>query len=128
MGSNSVRTAIAVAFALLMLTAVTTGARAAGEKFFVIAESVSTSMEARRIIRQQRWQEAPLRQAEYVLVVVRSSLMMPLIGIYDGIGELQRDAENQLNISGPNFVVYIFRLDDNLRPTELKRVNYPARD
>jgi hypothetical protein len=65
-----------------MLTAVTTGARAAGEKFFVIAESVSTSMEARRIIRQQRWQEAPLRQAEYVLVVVRSSLMMPLIGIY----------------------------------------------
>jgi hypothetical protein len=79
-GGNMKRT---ITFVLFNAPGVSTGARAAGEKFFVIAESVSTSMEARRIIREQRWEEAPLRRAEYVLVVVRSRLMMPLSGIYE---------------------------------------------
>jgi hypothetical protein len=59
---------------------------------------------------------------------VRSELEMPLTGFYESVGELKRDAEMQLNISGSNYVVYIFGLDDDLRPTELKRIAYPAND
>jgi hypothetical protein len=102
--------------------------QSAGEQVYVIAESVSTSMEAHRIINQRRWIEVRLRRAQFVLVVVRSELEMPLTGFYESVGELKRDAEMQLNISGSNYVVYIFGLDDDLRPTELKRVAYPAND
>jgi hypothetical protein len=102
--------------------------RSAGEQVYVIAESVSTSMEAHRILYQQRWVEVPLRRARFVLVVVRSELEMPLTAFYESVGELKRDAEMQLNISGSNYVVYIFGLDDDLRPTELKRIAYPAND
>jgi hypothetical protein len=79
-------------------------------------------------MQRQRWAEAPLRRADLVLVVVRSELQMPLSGIYSSVTELKQDAEMQLNISGSNFVVYVFALDDDLRPTELKRVAYPAHD
>jgi hypothetical protein len=53
---------------------------------------------------------------------------MPVSGIYSSVIELKQDTETQLNISGSNFVVYIFALDDDLRPTELKRIAYPAHD
>ena len=53
------------------------------------------------------------------------SLMPPTTEVVDA---LRRDAEMQLNISGSNFVIYVFALDDNLVPTELKRTSYPARD
>jgi hypothetical protein len=102
--------------------------QSAGEQFYVIAESVSTSMEAHRILDLKRWAEVPLRRAQFVLVVVRSELEMPLTGFYESVAELKEDAEAQLNISGSNYVVYIFKLDDELRPTELKRIAYPARD
>jgi hypothetical protein len=55
-----------------------------------------------------------------VLVVVRSELEMPLMGFYLSVAELKQDAETQLNIAGTNFVVYVFALDDDLRPTESK--------
>lgn len=103
-------------------------ARAAGESVFIIAEIVSTSMEARRIASEQQWQIAPLRRAQYALVVVRSELESPLLGTYRSIHELQRDAANQLNIAGSNYVVYIYALDDDLRPSEVKKLAYPARD
>ena len=105
-----------------------TPVEAAGELVYVIAKSVSTSMEARSIAASQGWQVVPLRQADYALVVVRSSLDYPLSGSYESVFELEEDADNQLNISGPNFVVYLFSLDDNLRPTELDRVSYPVRE
>jgi hypothetical protein len=103
-------------------------AYAAGEKFYIIAESVSTSIEARRIMHQQGWVEVPLRRADYVLVVVRSELSMPLSGSYRSINDLKRDAEFQLNISGSNFVVYVYSLDEELKPTEVLRRNYKYRD
>jgi hypothetical protein len=31
-----------------------------------------------------------------------------------------------LNIAGSNFIVYVFQLDDDLRPTEVRHVAYPA--
>jgi hypothetical protein len=117
-----------ILLALSLFVLIGTKAQSDGEQVYIIAESVSTSMEARRILQHQRWTEAPLRRADLVLVVVRSGLQMPLSGIYSSVAELKQDAEMQLNISGSNFVVYVFALDDNLRPTEVKRVVYPADD
>src|SRR6266851_2977991 len=116
------RLLIAAIFLLLAVSA----SRAAGERVYVIADSISTSMEAQRILYRQRWTAVPLRRAQFALVVVRSELEMPLMGFYSSVAELKEDAEMQLNITGSNFVVYVFTLDDDLRPTELKRIAYPA--
>jgi len=83
-------------------------------------------MEARSIISKQGWVETSLRNADAVLVVVRSMLYYPLSSSYRRFDELERDAEMQLNISGENFHVYIYNLDERLRPTELKHVSYKA--
>jgi hypothetical protein len=103
-------------------------AKGAGENVYGIAESVSTNMEAQRIVQQQRWTIVPLRRAQFVLVVVRSELEMPLTGFYSSVAELKQDAEMQLNIAGSNYVVYVFGLEDDLRPREFKRIVYPAND
>jgi hypothetical protein len=75
---------------------------------YVIADSVSTRMEARRIMQQKGWSEIPLRQAHYALVVVRSMLWDPLGSTYDSVGELKEAAAQQMNISGDDFVVPLF--------------------
>jgi hypothetical protein len=93
---------------------------------YIVAKSVSTSMEARRIITQNKWTESRMRQADFALVVVRSELQDPLRGSYDNICQLEEDADGQLNIAGSNFIVYVFQLDDDLRPTEVRHVAYPA--
>ena len=111
-----------------LFCALTFGVRAAGELFYVITDSVSTDMEAYRILVQQHWLEVPLRRAQFALVVVRSETESPLIGIYSSLDALRHDAEMQVNISGSNYVVYVFALDDDLRPTELKRISYPVND
>lgn len=69
----------------------------------VIAPSVSTSMEARRLIAQQKWTVGKFKTADAILVVVRSALFNPLQANYRFIGELSKDADNQLNIAGPKF-------------------------
>src|SRR5262249_5483062 len=86
----------------------------------VIAPSVSTSMKAREIraaVLKKR--EVSLRYAEAILVVVRSSLFNPLRSSYDSVGELKRDADNQLNIAGPKFHVYTYSIDDDLAVSQL---------
>jgi hypothetical protein len=126
---NKRRTAILVAVAIaLSLSSSSSAVQPAGQRVYVIAESVSTGMEAQRILYQQRWTTAPLQQAQFVLVVMRSELEMPLTGFYSSVADLKHDAEMQLNIAGSNHVVYVFALDDDLRPTELKRIAYPAND
>jgi len=107
---------------------VTGSARAADEHFYVITKSLSTGVEARRILAQNHWVSVPLRQADFALVVVRSELDFPLSEMYDNIFQPEEDADHQLNIAGSNFVVYIFKLDDNFQPIRIKRVSYPARD
>lgn len=92
----------------------------------VIAPSVSTSMEARSIMRQKGWIETNFRQADGILVVVRSMLFNPLSYSYRSIGDLQKDADMQLNISGENFHVYIYQINDDLSVTQLKHINYKA--
>jgi hypothetical protein len=97
-----------------------------GLKVAVIAPSVSTSMEARATIRQNGWSETSLREADVVLVVVRSMLFNPLGYSYESIGELKKDAEMQLNISGEHFHVYLYDIADDLAVTQLKHVTYKA--
>ena len=94
----------------------------------VIAHSVSTSMEAREVRRRNGWTETSLRQADAILVVCRSGLNWPLNSSYDSIKELDEDADSQLNISGSNFHIYIYRINDDLSVDEIKHVHYPADD
>jgi hypothetical protein len=92
----------------------------------MIAPSLSTSREAKRIITQQGWTQGKMKTADALLVVVRSNLSLPLRSSYDFIGELKEDAERQLNISGAKFHVYIYQLGDDLECNELKHTSYGA--
>jgi len=92
----------------------------------VIAPSLSTSREAKRVIAQQGWTQGKMKTADAILVVVRSSLSLPLRSSYDFIGKLKEDADRQLNISGPKFHIYLYQLGDDLECTELKHINYEA--
>lgn len=95
----------------------------------VIAHSVSTRMEAREVLRRQGWTETTnLRQGDAILVVCRSGLSWPLNSSYDSIKELDEDADSQLNISGSNFHIYIYRINDDLSVDEIKHIHYPAND
>lgn len=95
----------------------------------VIAHSISTRMKAREILRTQGWTETTnLRQADGILVVCRSGLSWPLNSSYDSIKELNREANSQLNISGSNFHIYLYRINDDLSVDEVKHVHYPADD
>ncbi len=92
----------------------------------VIAPSVSTSIEARRIMASQGWTQGKFKTAEAILVVVRSSLSLPLRSSYIFVGELKEDADRQLNIAGPKFHVYLYQLGDDLECTELRHISYEA--
>ena len=94
----------------------------------VIAHSISTSMEAREVRRRNGWSETDFRQADAILVVCRSGLNWPLSSSYDSIKELDEDADSQLNISGSNFHIYIYRINNDLSVDEIKHVHYPADD
>ena len=93
---------------------------------YIIAPSVSTSIKAREIRMQLGIPEVSLRYAAQILVVVRSSLYNPLMYSYDNTFELNKDAEWQLNISGPNFHVYLYSMDDNFRVTQISHTSFPA--
>lgn len=92
----------------------------------VIAPSVSTSLKAREIRTQAGLREIPFRHAKRILVVVRSALFNPLRNTYDFVGELKRDADQQLNIAGPKFHVYVYSMDDDLRVVQLSHESFDA--
>jgi len=95
---------------------------------YVIAPSVSTSMEARSIRQRNKWTEATdVRTADAILVVVRSSLSNPLNDRYDSLKELEKDADNQLNIAGPKFHIYLFQLKSDLSVSQVKHTSYEAK-
>ena len=75
------------------------------------APSPSTQREAGRILRFCRWSDTSVvRDADALLVVVRSSGSHPLAPSYDNFKWLRDDASSQLNESGPQFHVYLFLL------------------
>jgi len=97
-------------------------------KVAVIAPSVSTSMKAREIRYHFKWQEVEPKEADYILVVVRSMLFYPLQNSYDSFTELKDDAESQLNISGSNYHIYLFFLENDLSVTEVDHKYFEAED
>jgi hypothetical protein len=81
----------------------------------VIAPSVSTRLEAKRLLRFCRWSDTTVvRDADLVLVVVRSSGSDPLEPSYDSLKWLQDAASSQLNESGAQFHVYLFSIRQDL--------------
>ena len=91
----------------------------------VIAHSVSTSMEARKIVAQMNWTLGQLASADTVLVVARSSLIDPLHASYRSSAELSKDAESLMNISGPKFHIYVYQ-QQNGQCIQLKHYSYAA--
>jgi hypothetical protein len=118
------------AFVLLvaMLCAATTrpGVASVPLDVWVVAPSVSTSMEARRIMAKLAWTSVSIRKASAALVVVRSGLYNPLRGSYDSQCELKEDADRQLNIAGTNFHVYVYDLRDDLSARQVDHQTYKA--
>ena len=113
---------------LLAVTSVAAAQSGAPTNVAVIAPSVSTRMEASAILARFGLQETSLRDASGILVVVRSMLFNPLSSSYDSIKELQEAAENQLNISGENFHIYIYSISPDLAVSQVKHTSYKAED
>ena len=93
----------------------------------VIAPSVSTSIKAREILTAKNWKEVPLKRADYVLVVVRSVLYLPLISQYNSYCDLVKEAERQLNISGFYYHIYIYEIKDDFGVTEVSHKYFEAK-
>jgi len=93
---------------------------------YVIAPSVSISMKAREMLLRTGIPEVSLRAAYRAVVVVRSGLFNPLMGVYSNIFELEQDADRQLNIAGPRYHVYVFDLDEDFRPTQVSHDSFQA--
>jgi len=85
-------------------------------------------MVARDILRGLGVTEVKLRQATEILVIVRSSLSNPLNFSYDTAADLKKDADGQLNISGPSFHVYAYSMDDDLRVVQTQHHMIEAKD
>lgn len=97
-----------------------------GEKIAVIAPSVSTSIEARSIMYQNGFVYSDFRDADGILVVVRSMLWYPLYNNYDSVSDLKRAADMQLNIVGTNFHVYLYSFNNDLSVTQVYHDYYQA--
>jgi len=94
----------------------------------VIAHSVSTSMIARDVRMRKGWAELPLREADFVLVVCRSTLSDPLDYSYPSLRELDEDAENQLNIAGDRAHVYLYEVNADRSVVRRKHDSFRADD
>lgn len=95
----------------------------------IIAHSVSTRVEVRKIMQREGWTEAAsLRQADDILVVCRSGLSLPLNTSYRTIKDLDDAVDAQLNISGSEFHIYIYQINKKLGVDEIKHAHYPADD
>ena len=98
-----------------------------GPLVYVIATSPSTKKEAGRLMRFCRWNDTTaLKDADMVLVVVRSSGSTPLHSFYDSAKWLVDDASSQLNESGPLFHTYLYSIRKNLSLDETNHRSYEA--
>lgn len=101
--------------------------RTLGPLVYVIATSASTQKEAGRLMRFCRWSDTTaLRDADMVLVVVRSSGSSPLNSFYDSAKWLVDDASSQANESGSLFHTYLFSIRKNLSLDQVNHRTYEA--
>lgn len=84
-----------------------------------MTDSISCSRLARHIMRLNKKSESSLRDADVILVVVRSTFNNPLDSSYDSTGELKEDVEGCLNIAGSNGHVYVYQIDDDLKVEQI---------
>lgn len=76
---------------------------------FVIAPSPSAAREAERLLRACRWADTTIaRDADLVLVVVRSSASEQLSPSYDSLQWLRDAVRSQSDDAGAQFHVYLF--------------------
>jgi hypothetical protein len=80
-----------------------------GPLVHTIAPNTSTQREAQRIVRLCRWTDTTaVRDADVILVVVRSSGSFPLAASYANLKWLYDEANSQLNDSGAQYHVYLY--------------------
>ena len=92
---------------------------------FVVAPSVSTMREARRMLRFCRWTDTTeLRSADFVLVVVRSSGSEPMSPSYASLKWLRDAANSQLNDLGAQFHVYLYTIREDLSLLQASHRSY----
>jgi hypothetical protein len=100
---------------------------AQGPAAYVIAPSASTRLEARRLLRICRWSDTTIvRDADLVLVVVRSSGSDPLAPSYDSLRWLLEAANSQLNDSGAQFHIYLYTIRSDISLLQTSHQSYDA--
>jgi hypothetical protein len=102
-------------------------ARAQGLVAFVVAPSASTRLEAQRMVKGCRWADTTVvRDADLVLVVVRSSGTEPMAPSYDSLKWLRDAANSQMNDSGAQFHVYLYMIRRDLSFLQSSHQSYDA--
>ena len=94
----------------------------------VIAPSISTMSLANQILSEAGVSPVTPKQADEVLVVVRSSLFNPLQYSYSFYGDLYNAADRQLNISGPKYHVYLYSIGLDLNVFQMAHESIEASD
>ena len=98
---------------------------AQGPIAYVVAPSAGTLREARRMLRFCRWSDTTaLRDADFVLVVVRSSGPDPMEPSYDSLKWLRDAANGQLNESGAQLHVYLYSIRQDLSFLQASHQSY----
>lgn len=98
-----------------------------GPVVLVVAPSGSTATEARRLLRFCRWTDTTaLRDADFVVVVVRSSSGGPMAPAYDSMRWLRDEANSLLNESGAQFHVYLYTIRQDLSLLQASHRSYDA--
>jgi hypothetical protein len=96
-----------------------------GPVVFVVAPSGSTAAEAKRLLHFCRWTDTTaLRDADLVVVVVRSSSGGPMAPAYDSMKWLRDEANSLLNESGAQFHVYLYTIRQDLSLLETSHRSY----
>lgn len=99
-----------------------------GSRMTVIAPSMAARDVARQVLRQSGWSEAKPKQADGVLVVVRSSMHNPLLTSgRTCFCDLRKNAERQPNLTGSKYHIYVYRLNDDLTVTEVQHTTREAK-
>ncbi len=96
-----------------------------GPVVLVVAPSGSTAAEAKRLLHFCRWTDTTaLRDADLVMVVVRSSSGMPMASAYDSMKWLRDEANSLLNESGAQFHIYLYTIRQDLSMLEVSHRSY----
>ena len=90
----------------------------------VFADSISCVEVARKVLSKLRLHSVPLRQADSIIVVVRSELNDPLRLSYESVSDLMCDSKMQLNISGSICSVYRFSINEDLSSRQLGHIGF----